>query len=281
MKVLEEDQPTLLVGYDVESSGDPSTVRRFLLQAERLHSELRAPCTLFIVGQVVENNWRELASLRKRSSLFNYEQHTYSHMLLKPVHMDDGKAVTLVRGGTLQAVEEEVSRTNRLLAQRLGVDCWGLTGPWGYYRGLADRPDILEVLEREGIRFTRTWARDERDYQPVPFDIQPFWYEPQGFPEILEFPVQGWQDVHWRDANGWDNTRAYLQMLKETVDMVAERGIVWGYGTHDWSSIRQDPEMSIMRGFLEYAKDRGLRIVDYRTFYLEAIARRREEAGPV
>ena len=268
------DQGTLLIGYDVESSGDTSVVSRFIAKAEEVHSDLDAPCTFFIVGKVAENNSRELAELRERSGLFDYEQHTYSHMLLKTVLMDDGREKTMVRGGTPEQIEEEIARTNRILRERLGIECIGLTGPWGYYRGLTDRPDLLEILDRNGIRFIRTWARNEMDYQPVPFGVQPFWYDVQGFPDIMEFPIQGWQDVHWRSVNGWSRTGEYLSFLRATVDDVAEENLIWGFGTHDWSSIREDPEMSIMRGLIEYAMDSGLRMTDYRTFYGEALAAR-------
>jgi len=265
---------TLLIGYDVESSGDPSIVRRFLQKAEEVHSDLSAPCTFFLVGKVVEANREELAELRRRCDLFDYEQHTYSHMLLKTVCIDDGQKVSLVKGGPPEEIEREVSRTNQILAQHLGVECWGLTGPWGYYRGLCDRPDLLEILDRNGIRFLRTYARNEKDFQPVSFEIQPFWYKLQGFPNLLEMGIHGWQDVYWRSINGWENTKGYLDLLKDTVDMVAKRGLVWSYGAHDWSAIKSDSEMSVMRGFIQYAKDRGLRMMDYRSFYLEALKAR-------
>ncbi len=266
---------TLLVGYDVESSGDPSVVSRFIARAEKVHSDLNAPCTFFIVGKVVKNNWRDLEGLQERSELFDYEQHTYSHMLLKTVLMDDGRERTMVRAGTPEQIEGEIAKTNRILRERLGVECRGLTGPWGYYRGLSDRPDLLEILDRNGIRFVRTWARNEKDYQPVSFEVQPFWYDVQGFPTIMEFPIQGWQDVHWRNVNGWGKTREYLSFLRATVDEVAEGNLIWDFGTHDWSSIREDPEMSIMRGLIEYARDSDMRIVDYGTFYDESVAARR------
>ena len=260
-------EPTLLIGYDVECDSDPAVVSSFLERAEEVHTDLEAPCTFFIVGKVVENNADELASLGERCDLFDYQQHTYSHVLLKTVHMDDGNGLTLVRGGSLEQIEEEVSKTNRLLKERLGVDCIGLTGPWAYYRGLCDRPDILDILAKHGIKFTRTWGRNEKDFQPVPFEIRPFRYEIQGHPEMMEFPLHGWQDVHWKMAFGWEKTREYLDFLKETVDVVAEEGLLWSYGSHDWSSIREDPGMTTIRGFIQYAKEMGLKIVDYRSYY--------------
>ena len=260
-------KPTLLIGYDVECDQDPSVVSRFLERAEEVHSDLGVPCTFFLMGKVIENNLDDLVELRDRCDLIDYQQHTYSHLLLKTVCMDDGNEIRLVRGGSLEQIEEEVSKTNSLLMDGLGVKCMGLTGPWAYYRGLSDRPDILDVLARHGIRFTRTWGRDENDYQPVDLDIRPFRYELQGHPEIMEFPIHGWQDVHWKMVNGWDRTGEYLEFLKGTADLVAERGLVWSHGTHDWSSIREDPEMDTIRGLLEHAAERGIETVDYRTYY--------------
>lgn len=263
---------TLLVGYDVESGDDPSVVSRFLERAEGLHSELSAPCTFFIMGKVAENNAAELAELKERcGKLIDFQQHTYSHVLLKTVCMDDGDKLTLVRGGSLEQIEEEVSRTNRILKERLGVDCMGLTGPWAYYRGLSDRPDILEILDEHGIKFVRTWGRNEKDFQPVPIQVQPFFYEVQGFPRLMEFPIHGWQDVHWRMLNGWEKTLEYRKFLEDTAAELAGTDFVWSHGTHDWSSIREDPEMLIMRGLIERAQDRGFRMLDYKTFYTEAL----------
>ena len=170
----------MLVGYDVEEP-DPATTQHFLTQACRLHDDLGFPATLFVVGRTLQHSvpaFREIA----QDPLFNLQQHTYSHKLLKTVCIDDGKSVRIVRGETLETIRDEVRRTNTLLAELLGITCTGITGPWCYYRGLRDRPDILELLWEEGIRFTRTDGRNAQDWHPVALDLQPYWYEAQGFP---------------------------------------------------------------------------------------------------
>lgn len=264
---------TLLIGYDVERVGEPDLTRAFVKQARRLHEELAAPCTLFLVGQVVEERADDLAPFVGHP-LFDLQQHTYSHMLLKTVCMDDGDKITIVRGGTLEKIDEEIGRTSAILKERLGIECTGLTGPWCYYRGLMDRPDILEIVARHGLRFLRTFGRNEKDFQPVPFEWQPFFYEPQGFPDILECMVHGWQDVHWKMLWGYDNLDGYLAHLRECVDAIAESDLVFSYATHDWSSIRDDPEMTVIRGFIEYAQSRGMRLLSYADFYRERLAQR-------
>lgn len=261
---------TLLIGYDVERQGpDFSETKQFLKVAPKLHQELNAPCTFFVCGKTLEGNIEEFQEVKKNYSLIDFQQHTYSHILLKTVVMETEKGTEVYKGGTLEQVEEEVRRTNELLKKYLDIDCIGLTGPYGYYRGLSDRPDILEVLHHLGIRFTRTYARNEKDYQPVSFEVQPFWYQPQGFPDILEFPVCGWQDVYLRGKYGWENIERYLNYIKKDLDYIVAHNLTWCYAQHDWSSIREDPEMKMTRKFIEYALSKGVELISYKDYYLK------------
>jgi len=262
---------TLLIGYDVETQ-DPNSVatKEFLKIAPKLHQELNAPCTFFVCGRTLENNIEAMQDVKAEyGELIDFQQHTYSHVLLKTVFRENEGGKTIFRGGTLEQIKDEVGKATALLKEHLEVDCIGITGPYGYYRGLADRPDILEILHDLGIRFTRTFARNEHDWQPVAFEIQPFWYEAQGFGDILEFPVQGWQDCIKRGEIGWDNREGYLDYVKKSLDYIAENDLVWGYAQHDWSSIREDPDMSITRGMIEYAQKLGVQLKSYLEFYQE------------
>lgn len=256
---------TLLIGYDTECMHDPEITRAFLRKAAEVHRE--HPCTLFLVGKVIENNAADLEVLAD-NPMFDFQQHTYSHLLLKSVCIDrgDGK-IEFIAGISLAEIEDEVGKTSELIRRRFGRECIGITGPWAYYRGLADRPDILEILHRLGIRFTRTYGRDHHDFQPVSFAIQPFRYEPQGFPEVMEFPIHGWQDVYWRDINGWQNLEGYTKYLLKCLHHVAGHDLVWSHGSHDWSSIREDPDMTIIRSLLDAADRHGVVIESYAEHY--------------
>jgi len=262
---------TLLIGYDVENQ-DPNNdvTKTFLKTVSRLHRELNAPCTLFICGRTLENNVDDFKKVKSEySDLLDLQQHTYSHVLLKTVFQENEKGKTMFRGGTLDQIREEVKKPIEMMKQLLDVDCIGLTGPYGYYRGLSDRPDILEILHGLGIRFTRTFARNQFDWQPLSFKVQPFWYDVQGFDDMLEIPVQGWQDCILRDEIGWENTEGYLNEVKKNLDYIAKNNLVWGYVQHDWSSIKGDPDMSIIRGMIEYARSIGVELKSYIQFYLE------------
>jgi peptidoglycan/xylan/chitin deacetylase (PgdA/CDA1 family) len=262
---------TLLIGYDVETQ-DPNSkaTEHFLKTASKLHRELNAPCTLFICGRTLENNLDEFKRIKAEySDLFDLQQHTYSHVLLKTVFQENDQGMTMFRGGTLEQIREEVRKPIELMKQLLDVDCIGLTGPYCYYRGLSDRPDILEILHELGIRFVRTFGRNQFDWQPVTFKVQPFWYDTQGFGDILECPIQGWQDCIMRDQIGWANREGYLSELKKNLDHIAKNNLVWGYAQHDWSSIKEDPDMSITRAMIEYAQSIGVKLMSYLDFYTE------------
>jgi len=289
---------TMIFGYDVEAQNISLDItKRFLKQARKIHCDLNAPCTMFICGKTLENNVEEFQSLQNESELFDFQQHTYSHKLLKTnVHVHEDGKVTIDRSGSLDEIQEEVNKTNALLMKHLSVKCIGLTAPTGCYMGLMDRPDILGVLHNLGIRFVRSYHLNKRDFEhwePLPFEVQPFWYEPQGFPDILEFPFQGYMDCVWLDLHphtyGYDKREEYLNYVKVSIDYIIDHNLTWTYNQHDWSSItdrhasgiasgiagKQDPEMKTTRKIIEYALKKGARIVSYREYYHELLKSRK------
>lgn len=251
----------LLLGYDIETSG--KLTESFLERANQIHLRYEVPCTFFVTGQVVEENLSDLLKV-SHSDLFDLQQHTYSHIPLKTVIQENQEGKSFYMGASLEEIYHEVENTSRLLKEYLGAECVGLTGPFGYYQGLSDRPDILEILHKTGIRFTRTYGRNHRGWQPVPFNIQPFWYELQGFPDILEFPVQGWQDILWLQSHDFLGYQAYL---KSEIDHIAEDDLTWGCLQHD-KLIDWDPDLEVTEGLIRYAKERGVRITSYFDYYL-------------
>jgi hypothetical protein len=262
----DEGRGTFLIGYDVESA-DPGVTRPFLRRLQAIHEATAVPATLFLCGRTVERNLDALRPLAGHP-LFDFQQHTYNHVLLKSVCIEDpNQGLRFFRGGTLEQIRDEVHRTSALLHDAFGVDCIGLTGPYAYYRGLVDRPDILEILWDEGIRFTRTWGRNERDWQPVPLEVQPFRYAVQGFPAVLEVPLHGWQDISLRQTVGWAEHGAFLDGVYPYLDRAAADGLTFSYCTHDHSSTREDPQMAITDALLRRSRALGLTTMTYAAYY--------------
>jgi peptidoglycan/xylan/chitin deacetylase (PgdA/CDA1 family) len=263
-----------LIGYDVESR-DPAVTGAFLRRCLEIHEETGVPATFFVTGRTLELNRAELRPFAVHP-LFDLQQHTYNHVLLKSVCIEDPvDGVRFFRGGTLEQIRDEVRRTSELLRSEYGVACQGLTGPYCYYRGLVDRPDILEILWEEGIRFTRTWGRNAKDWQPVELEVQPFWYALQGFPELLEVPIHGWQDISLRKSVGWANHQGFLDVALPYLEQASSEDLVFSYCTHDHSSTREDPEMAITASLLKQAVALGMERLTYTAYY----ERRRAQDG--
>lgn len=256
-----------LLGYDVES-GATNVTGRFLEAAWRLHEELKAPATLYVVGQIAARH-QDALSVLARHDLFDVGQHTFSHMLLKTICTDRDGSLEVVRGGTPEAIQNEVRRASDALEAVTGVRPLGLTGPYGYYRGLRDRPDLLQILHDEGIRYLRTFGRDAHDWQPVALDHQPFWYGPQGFDDMLELLLHGWQDCILREQLGWDDRAGYASAVFQWLADAASRDAVFSYVQHDWSSLQADPGLDLTRAIVERAQDLGMRVLTARAYYDE------------
>jgi len=277
---------TLLIGYDVEgliegsrwvrAYSDPESVTQvFLARVEEVHYRYKVPCTLFVLGQVLEKNVGHFQKLNG-NSMFDIQQHTYSHIRLKTIVQECNNPGKVFKGGVkvfkadaLQDIAKDVRKASSLLKRYLNVNCLGLAGPNGYYRGLSDKPEVLQILQDVGIRFIRTYARNEHDWQPVSLDTQPFWYKPQGFPEILELPAQDWQDCIYREIHGWKNTEGYLSHLKLSLDYVVTHDLTWSVCFHDFASIRDDPKMDIICGLIDYARKKHVRIMSCEEYYQE------------
>ena len=259
---------TMVFGYDIETASE-NTVG-FLEGATEMHEKHGVPWTIYLTGQTVEQC---TDAIRKcmRSPLVTVAQHTYSHVLLKSVYMTpgDGKPVHgaepnfFKEGGSLDQIRQEISKAQGIIKDLLQVDCRGLTGPWCYYRGLVDRPDILQILQDNGIRWIRTNARDYRDCQPTPFTEQPFFYADQGFPEILELGVQGYQDdFYWERFDDRSHGETYQDYLFAMVDETAKNGWVWNLCSHDHRTPTKQEflrERKWIADLIVRARDAGLR----------------------
>lgn len=255
----------LLIGYDVEETS-PEVNKNFLEKITEIHSSLNAPCTLFITGQALESNVRLFQKVKKKSNIFDFQQHTYSHLPLKTTPYTNRYGETRVaKGGSLEKIQQEVSRTNQLLKEILNIGCIGLTAPYAYYQGLCDRRDILEVLYELGIRFTRTYGRNIDGSVPLSLNVQPFWYKEQGFGQILEFPITGWRGEYYT---------GYLENLKSNLDYVLKHNLVWCFLQHNYSHEQfaiKDPDLKIIEEILTCAVQKKITVCSYKQYYQKAL----------
>ena len=284
---------TLLIGYDTESAAvgeglarflgpdvpqylyalDPDTTRRGVGLLERLHRELEAPCTFFVCGRTLVHALDALEPLAD-SDLFDIQQHTYSHVVFRDVrYRPMGGDVEAVLPETPHvAIREELAFTSDLIRRHLGRECVGLRTPFGYYRGLRDRPDLLRIVEETGHRYVTSWGRNEQNGNPTPW-VQPFAYAEEGFPGLLEIPFQFWLDGIWFDAHGYREGRAFRAALRRAIDEVVEQDLVFATAFHEWCAVAADEEgTGWIRGLIEYARERGVEITTYTDYWERASA---------
>src|SRR5262249_47331496 len=185
------------------------------------------------------------------TGLFDIQQHTFSHVPFKDIEYEaEPGIVARIAASPPEALLEELSFTSRLVRDHLGIECLGLRTPFGYYRGLRDRPDLLEPVRAAGLRYVTSWGRNEQNGNPTPW-VQPFAYEEEGYPDVLELPFQFWLDVVWFDQHGYDTGPALLEALKGAINEVAERDLVYGACFHDWVAVASDERrVGWLRGFL-------------------------------
>jgi peptidoglycan/xylan/chitin deacetylase (PgdA/CDA1 family) len=271
---------TLLIGYDVEACAigeglaclgahgmgeaiDRTSTAKALDIIRRNHEDHDVPATLFVCGRTLVHNVEVLEPFAEHP-LFDIQQHTYSHTLLKDDHW---------KGGTFLAsppvaIEQEVRQTSEALRRLLGVECVGLRTPHGSHLGLTDRPEMLAVLRDCGIRFVSSWARNAEGTNPTPLAVQPFWYDDQGFPELLEIPFQHWLDGTWFEEFGIDRGTEFATVLEGAVDEIVRDGLVYGACFHDWAQLRyREPETGWVRALMRKARANDVETLSYRDFY--------------
>jgi peptidoglycan/xylan/chitin deacetylase (PgdA/CDA1 family) len=274
---------TILLGVDVESA-DESSAMYSQYGAEMLAATgIRA--TWYVTGRTLER-YPHLFRRAEGTALVELQAHTYDHILLKTVLTRIPPGLTIhgktdwwmTRGGSNEEIDRDLARCQGVFRDALGRTAAGLTGPWAYYRGLGDRPDLLEIVGRHGFRLLRTFGRNETDGQPVPMEWQPFFYAPQGFPDILEILIHDYQDDYlFREFSGLPDASTYPAHLREVADRVAREDLVWSLCTHDHGCRTHEAfkaKTAWLEDIVRYARSLGIRFVTASEYYAERLGAR-------
>jgi peptidoglycan/xylan/chitin deacetylase (PgdA/CDA1 family) len=279
---------TILVGYDTETAAvgealslftespnfplyakalDPETCAEALALLADVHADVGVPATLFVCGRTLLHALEPLRAA-DATGLFDVQQHTFSHVPFKDIVYSPGPGlVGTISAAPREALAEELAFTSRLIRDHLGRECVGLRTPFGYHRGLRERPDLLEIVRGAGLRYVTSWGRNAQNGNPTPW-VQPFTYAEEGYPDLLELPFQFWLDVVWFDQHGYDSGAAFLEALRGAVDVVAAEGLVYGACFHDWVALAADERrVGWLRGFLRYALERGVEVTTYTDYW--------------
>jgi peptidoglycan/xylan/chitin deacetylase (PgdA/CDA1 family) len=246
---------------------DPATCGEALELLGQIHADAGVPATLFVCGRTLLHALEPVRAAQA-GGLFDIQQHTFSHVPFRDIeYSPEPGIVATIPAAPPVALREELAVTSRLIRDHLGHECVGLRTPFGHHRGLRDRPDLLEIVRETGLRYVTSWGRNEENANPTPW-VQPFAYEEEGYPDVLELPFQFWLDVVWFDRHGYDSGPALLEALKGAVDEVAANDLVYGACFHDWVMLASDERrVGWLRGFLRYAAERGVEVTTYTDYW--------------
>jgi peptidoglycan/xylan/chitin deacetylase (PgdA/CDA1 family) len=270
----------LLFGIDVETADE--NAKGFAQFGAELFHELQAPVTWYLTGQTLER-YPEAFHVAAASGMVDLQAHTYAHLLLKSVlmrnpathHVHGDTDWYFQPGGTLAAVDRDLGQCQQVFRAMLGHGALALCGPWGHYRGLGDRPDLLEVVYKHGFRCLRSFARNEWDAQPVPLEWQPYCYELQGYPDLLEVMTHGYQDdFYWEAFTRPRGGERYINHLRSVAERVAADDLTWSLCSHDHNCATLEgfeEKGQWYREILAYARDLGMRFVTASTYYQERL----------
>ncbi len=274
-----------LIGYDVEAGtpGDheaklktpaqlEANTLKFMDRASELHAQYQIPATLFITGSLLE---RVPGPFKKHlnNPWLDFQQHTYNHTSLKPAVVTHNGRVELFNWPTAKDNDEvrwELRTTNEVFKRELGIACRGLSTPFAYYMGLADRPDILKVLHEEGIRYIRCFHLNKEELairEALPFDYHPFNHATQGYPDIIDFCIKGYSDITWAQRYGWGTADGYVSYVKQALHQIEKSDNIWTWVVHDWALLKINDRLSVIEEILAYVKKLDIEVLSFEQAY--------------
>lgn len=259
--------------WDYEKGNLNEESKRYAAEAARRVAAHGGRIHFFSVGRVCEQenvDWlRDLAAAGHPIG-----NHTYDHVYVlaqKPAEIQFRfeRSPWLIEGsGISEVIGQNIRLCTAALKERAGIDVVGFRTPGGFQNGLADRPDVQELLLSQGFRWVSSKYPAHPNSQPgMPPDekvlqgivdaqaaAQPFVY-PTGLVEIPMSPIS--------DLGAFRNGRWPLEALLEAVrrglTWCIERGAVYDFLGHPSCLYVMDPEFRVVELICELVDRAGSR----------------------
>jgi peptidoglycan/xylan/chitin deacetylase (PgdA/CDA1 family) len=183
--------------------------------------------------------------------------HTYDHVNVRATRAEDiqfrfARSPWLIAGRKpLQVIGDNIRLGDIALRERAGINVDGFRTPGGFHDGLADRPDLQQLLLSQGYRWVSskypahpTTMPDEKVSEEVFAGIvaaqaaaQPFVY-PSG---LVEIPMSPISDVGALRSARW-KLDDFLTAIRRAVTWTIEQGAVFDFLAHPSCLVVADPE---------------------------------------
>lgn len=264
-------KPILLLGYDTEYYGRKAASEqeaqenrdhcvRSVKALIDIHRDLKAPCTFFLLGKLIELEPRLVHLLQDTD--FDVQSHMYSHTLVKKVQYRDGEVMELVQ------FRDEIVRTKKIIQREFGKVSTGIRFPYRYRHGMQGDNDHLNILKEEKISYISSDAPEESQTNENAFlenSLQPYHY----INGVFEIPLNGLFDTTFiqnKFSRKFTLEQMQTKYLNE-LEYANQNNLVYTPAFHPWALGYLDPIMCIVRSLIERAKKLNISVMSYSDYY--------------
>ena len=247
--------------WNYEKGNLDQATKEYSLKAARIVKQAGGVIHFFCVGRVLEQpdvEW--LQELAKEGHPIG--NHTYDHVNLKARSAEETqfrfqRAPWLVRGkSALDVIRENIRLTTEGLKQRCGIEVSGFRTPGGFNNGLADRPDLQELLLDLGFTWVSSKYPSHAVVKPgerptaeifasiikAQEEAQPFKY-PTG---LVEIPMSPISDVTAFRAQKW-TLQEFTKAIQMGVGWAVEHRKAFTLLAHPSCLVVEDPEFTVAK----------------------------------
>ena len=267
--------------WDYEKGNLDDATKKYALAAARRVHDRGGVIHFFALGRTLEQeniDWlREI--LEMGHSVGN---HTYDHVNVAATKPEDiqfrfQRAPWLVDGRQpREVIAENIRLTNLALKSRLGIDAAGFRTPGGFRGGLANYPEVRQLIREQGFK----WVSSDYPLHPVGDQGQPVSEEtfagivaaqkaaqPYVYPcGLIEIPMSPVSDVTVMRAARWKR-EDFLEAVRRGVAWAIAHGAVYDFLSHPSCLCVTDPDFQAIDMICDLVQGAGERakIVDLGT----------------
>ena len=260
-----------MLEWNYEKGNLDEPTKRYSVEAARIVNEQGGVIHFFCVGRVLEQanvDWlKEIAAAGHPIG-----NHTYDHVNVKATKPEDSqfrfqRSPWLVQGQTTaEVIRHNIRLTNEALKSRAGIVANGFRTPGGFANGLADRPDVQQMLLDLGFAWVSSkypahpTGKPKEEPPPDVYagivkaqqDAQPFAY-PSG---LIEIPMSPISDVTAFRSNYW-KLDYFLKAIGDAVAWAIRTGGTFVFLAHPSCLVVEDPQFATLRLICRLANEAG------------------------
>jgi hypothetical protein len=242
--------------WDYEKGNLDEPTKRYAVEAAKRVKARGGQIHFFALGRTMEQP--DVEWLRGIAAAGHpIGNHTYDHVNVRATRAEDiqfrfARSPWLIAGREpLQVISDNIRLGDVALRERAGIAVDGFRTPGGFHDGLADRPDLQQMLLGHGYR----WISSKYPAHPTTMPsepvteavfagivaaqaaAQPFVY-PSG---LIEIPMSPISDVGALRSARW-KLDDFLIAIRRAVTWTIEQGAVFDFLAHPSCLVVADPE---------------------------------------